>query len=95
MARLYDKYKDDGLVVLGVHAWNGRESEGDVRKFVEEYKVTYPVLLGGREAHQELYKCEYVPRVFFIDRRGRIVATHVGFDEGDVAKFEKRIEDLL
>lgn len=95
MERLYDKYKDDGLVVLGIHAWNGRESKGDVRKFVEEYKLTYPVLLGGHKTHRELYKCEYVPRVFFIDRRGRIVATHVGFDESDSTRFEKRIKDLL
>ena len=92
---MYDKYKDDGLVVLGVHAWTGRESKGDVKKFVRERKVTYPILLGGAEVHRNLYKCKYVPRVFFIDRTGRIVATMLGFDPGDERKLERHIRELL
>ena len=95
MAALYDKYKDDGLVVLGVHAWTGRESKGDVKKFVGEHKVTYPILLGGREAHRSLYKCKYVPRVFFIDRKGWIVATRLDFKPGDERKIERQIRELL
>ena len=92
---MYDKYKDDGLVVLGVHAWTGRESKGDVKKFVSENKVTYPILLGGKEAHRSLYKCKFVPRVFFIDRTGRIAATKLGFDPGDERKIERQILELL
>jgi len=92
---LYKKYKDDGLVVLGVHAWTGRESKADVEAFVKEFDLTYPVLLGGIDVHGELYKCQYVPRVFFIDRKGRIAATVVGFEDDSTEKFEEMIKGLL
>lgn len=82
-------------MVLGVHAWTGRESKGDVKKFVREQKVTYPILLGGREAHRSLYRCKFVPRVFFIDRAGRITATRLGFNSGDEWKIERQIRELL
>jgi hypothetical protein len=92
---LYKDFKDDGLVVLGVHAWTGRESKADVEAFVKEFDLTYPVLLGGLKAHRELYKCEFVPRVFFIDRKGRIAATELGFEEDSEEKFEQMIKGLL
>ncbi len=82
-------------MVLGVHAWTGRESKADVEAFVKEFDLTYPVLLGGVDVHGELYKCELVPRVFFIDRRGRIAATEVGFEEDSKEKFENMIKGLL
>ena len=82
-------------MVLGVHAWTGRESRSDVKKFVKERGVTYPILLGGRDAHKDLYKCTFVPRAFFIDRRGRIAATKLGFDPGDEKKMAGIIKDLL
>ena len=93
--KLYHKYRDDGVVVLGVHAWSERESKSVVREFVAKYQVTHPVLLGGREAHRKLYKCIYVPRLFFIDRRGRIAATKVGFDPGAEKDIEKTLRSLL
>jgi peroxiredoxin len=83
------------VVVLSVHAWAGRESKKDVKAFVDKHKITYPVLLGGRTAHKELYKCKYVPRTFFIDRNGRIASTKLGFDPGDEKQMEKIVRDLL
>ncbi len=82
-------------MVLGVHAWTGRESKADVEAFVKEFDLTYPVLLGGIDVHGELYKCQYVPRVFFIDRKGRIAATVVGFEDDSTEKFEEMIKGLL
>ena len=92
---MYNEYKGDGFVVLGVHAWTGRESRADVEAFVKEYDLTYPVLLGGVEVHRELYRCQYVPRVFFVDRRGRIAATVVGFEGDSAEKIEDMIKGLL
>ena len=92
---MHDKYKDEGVVILGVHAWTERESESVVKEFVEQYKIRHPVLLGGREAHRELYKCKYVPRVFFIDRRGRIAATKLDFKAGDEKEMERIVRNLL
>ncbi len=92
---MYNEYKGDGFVILGVYAWTGRESRADVEAFVKEYDLTYPVLLGGVDVHGGLYKCELVPRVFFIDRRGRIAATELGFEEDSADKFEEMIKGLL
>lgn len=82
-------------MVLGVHAWTGKESKADVEAFVKEFEVTYPVLLGGADVHSHLYKSQYVPRVFFIDKKGRIAATVVGFEDDSTEKFEKMIKGLL
>ena len=66
-----------------------------MREFVEENNLTHPVLLGGAEAHRELYRCKYVPTNFWIDRTGRIVGAEVGFDPEHVDDMERMIRKLL
>lgn len=67
---LYDKYKDEGLVVLGV---NQDESIEAIRKFVDIYNLTFPILIDpGEKVSDDLYDVFSIPRTFFIDRNGVI-----------------------
>jgi hypothetical protein len=66
-----------------------------VREFAKENKLTHPILLGGREAHRELYRCKYVPTNFWIDRTGRIVGAEEGFEPEHVDEMEQMIRNLL
>lgn len=94
---LYKKYQDKGLVVVGV----ALDDEGAkvVKPFVEEYKINYPLALGGPQAPggpeaQHAYGgIQGIPTTFIIDKTGKIVDTFVGSREADV--FEKKIQPLL
>ena len=69
------KYKDDGLVFLGI---NTQDTEEAARKFLEEYSITYPNGQdpGGRIAID--YGTWGLPESFFIDAAGQITYKHVG-----------------
>ncbi len=88
---LYQKYHDKGLEIVSVNVkW---DEESDARRFVERYRLPFPV---GRDSSGSVggpYGVDATPVSVFIDRRG-IVAE---IKEGELGKqgFEERIEPLL
>lgn len=89
---LYAKYKSRGLVVVGVSVDDTIEQ---LRPFVAEYQMNYPVLLGvSNDAIQEAYGPMWgLPTTFIIDRRGKICQKHMGLTAKE--QFEKAILGLL
>ena len=67
---LYGQFKDKGLVVLAVSA----DDEAKIRKFIDQQKYCYPVLLdAGGKVSQE-FAVEGIPHSFVFDREGKMVA---------------------
>lgn len=93
ITKLHEKYKDRGLVVLAVNAWD--EDEETIRSFMKSKKLAHPVLLNGRSTYYEVYRSRGVPKTYWIDREGKVVGSHLGFSPGDEKEFEKMIESLL
>jgi cytochrome c biogenesis protein CcdA/thiol-disulfide isomerase/thioredoxin len=91
----YDKYKDHGLVVIGVHApeFAFEKDPGNVRRAVADLKVTYPVALDNDYAIWQAFNNQYWPAHYFIDAAGRIRAHHFG--EGNYDESEQTIRKLL
>ncbi len=89
------KYKDHGLVVLGVHApeFAFEKDPANVRKAVQDLGVTYPVALDSNLAIWQAFNNQYWPAHYFIDAEGRIRAHHFG--EGEYDKSERIIQTLL
>ena len=89
------KYKDAGLVVIGVHAPEfGFEKElVNVEKAVRELSVTFPVPIDSDHRIWRAFSNEYWPADYFIDGKGRIRYHHFG--EGEYAKSEQIIQELL
>lgn len=89
------KYKDAGLVVIGVHAPEfGFESDlANVRNAVSDLNVTYPVPLDSNHSIWTNFRNEYWPADYIIDAKGRIRYHHFG--EGDYDKSERVIQKLL
>ena len=89
------KYKDHGLVVIGVHApeFAFEKDLGNVRRAVHDLKVDYPVALDGDLAIWQAFHNEYWPAHYFIDAEGRIRAHHFG--EGEYDSSERIIQKLL
>jgi cytochrome c biogenesis protein CcdA/thiol-disulfide isomerase/thioredoxin len=89
------KYKDHGLVVIGVHApeFAFERDTANVKRAVAELHVTYPVAVDSNLAIWKAFANEYWPAHYFIDARGRIRAHRFG--EGEYGKSEKIIRQLL
>lgn len=70
----YKQYKDKGLVILGVEMNSGVK---DVKRFVEENDITFPVLLDKGEV-AKLYEVHGLPTSFLIAPDGTIVKKFLG-----------------
>lgn len=71
----WQKYKDRGVVFLGV---NIQDKEEDARAFMKEFGITY---LNGRDASGKIvvdYGVWGIPETFFVDAQGRITYKHAG-----------------
>ncbi|NIS83002.1 MAG: redoxin domain-containing protein [Anaerolineales bacterium] len=78
----YERYKDDGLVVLAV---DFDEPAGDVESFRDELGLTFPLLLDPGAKVQKLYRNRSYPSSFFVDADGVIQVQHIGvMTEGQI-----------
>jgi thiol-disulfide isomerase/thioredoxin len=91
----YDKYKDHGLVVIGVHApeFAFEKDQGNVRRAVKDLAVNYPVVLDNDYAIWQSFNNQYWPAHYFIDSQGRIRGHHFG--EGGYDETENTLRELL
>jgi thiol-disulfide isomerase/thioredoxin len=91
----YAKYKDHGLVVIGVHSpeFAFEKDPVNVRRAVGELGVTYPVALDNDYAIWQGFNNQYWPAHYFIDADGHIRGHHFG--EGDYEESERTIRQLL
>jgi len=89
------KYKDAGLVVIGVHApeFGFEKDPANVKNAVSDLKIAYPIPIDSNHAIWSAFHNEYWPADYFIDRKGRIRYHHFG--EGEYEKAERVIQELL
>ncbi|MBV6305262.1 cytochrome c biogenesis protein DipZ [Candidimonas humi] len=90
-----DRYRNQGLVVIGVHApeFAFERDIGNVKRAVHKLGVDYPVAIDNNYAIWRAFNNEYWPAHYFVDAQGRIRYHHFG--EGDYAKSEQVIQELL
>ncbi len=89
------KYKDAGLVVIGVHApeFPFEKDEANVAWAVKTFGVAYPVPMDNNYAIWRSLNNNYWPADYLIDGHGRVRYHHFG--EGDYAESERQIQQLL
>lgn len=90
-----EKYRDQGLVVIGVHApeFAFERDVGNVTKAMKNLGITYPVAIDNDYRIWRAFNNEYWPAHYFADAQGRIRYHHFG--EGDYAESERVIQQLL
>lgn len=78
MQQFYEEYADEDYVVLAVNVTPSEKSKEDVASFIEEYALTFPVLMDeeGEITHQ--YEILSYPTSYFIDSHGVIRKKIVG-----------------
>lgn len=91
----YNKYKDQGFVVVGVHTpeFQFEHETSNVTQAITQYKIAYPVAQDNDYATWNNYNNEYWPAEYLIDATGAIRRTHFG--EGEYDQMEKAIRALL
>ena len=91
----YSKYKDSGLVVIGIHTpeFPFEKNEANVRKAVRKFGVAFPVALDNDYRLWRGFHNQFWPAHYFIDATGRVRYHHFG--EGDYEQSEPWIRTLL
>ncbi|MDG0815994.1 cytochrome c biogenesis protein DipZ [Bdellovibrio svalbardensis] len=90
-----EKYKDQGLVVIGVHTpeFAFEKDPENVAKALTDLGITYPVAMDNNYSIWNTFENRYWPAHYFFDRNGKI--RHHHFGEGGYAKSEQVIQELL
>lgn len=88
MAALHEKYKDKGLLVVGI---SSDQSEGPWRKAMEKFKMVWPqVRSAEKDRVGEIYGIRTIPYAILIDHNGMIVARNLRGEE-----LENKIAEIL
>ena len=70
----YERYRDQGLVVLGIDVNDFRQ---DARRFMKRYGLTYPVVYDGKGSTVGKWGVRGFPETFFVDRTGKLVGERI------------------
>lgn len=89
---LHEKYKDRGMTVVGIQV---QDQPDGLKPFVQQYKMTYPVLVGmGHDDLEEAFAPMWgLPTTFIISRDGLICRKRMGLHAKE--QFEKDVLGLL
>ncbi|MCA9384870.1 MAG: redoxin family protein, partial [Candidatus Magasanikbacteria bacterium] len=90
-----DKYKDLGLVIVGIHTpeFAFEKKRENVVEAMKKYGITFPVVMDNDYGTWNAYQNSYWPRKYLIDLDGNIVYDHIG--EGQYEETEMKIQELL
>jgi len=70
--KLYRRYRSEGVAVLAVTL--DKNSKQKVESFVDEHRISFPILLDEEGEVERLYPSMTIPFTYVIDREGRVVA---------------------
>ncbi len=100
----HDKYKDKGLMILGVTNYFGRaegrqltpEEELDyLRQFKKKYRLPYGFAIANTDDNDQNYGISAIPTTFLIDRRGAVRLITLGASEEESQQLGEMIKKLL
>ena len=87
LKELYGRYKDQGLVLIGVHS---DKKDADGKAMVKELDMNWPIALDGAVATMKSFNCDSYPDYCVIDRKGL-----VRFCDLSNAEVDRAVEALL
>jgi thiol-disulfide isomerase/thioredoxin len=90
-----EKYKDQGLVVIGVHSpeFAFERKVDNVKRAAHDLGLGFPIAIDNEFAIWRSFSNQYWPAHYFVDAQGRIRFHHFG--EGEYERSEQVIRQLL
>jgi peroxiredoxin len=89
---LYKRFKDSGLVIIGVSVDN---EAANAKKFLTSVKVSFPIVHDAAHQVTGKYSPPRMPTSYVIDKTGKIRFVHAGFRKEDGKKLEEEVTKLL
>ena len=95
MTQLYAKYRDRGLVVVGIHTpeFPFERSASNVQAALKRHGITYPVAQDNDSRTWNAYSNQYWPAQYIVDQNGKVVFQHAG--EGQYEEIDRTVGRLL
>ena len=87
---LHEKYSAGDFVMIGISLDDNSEI---VKNFIDQYKVTYPIVMGNEDVANSYGGIRGIPTTFVVDKEGKVYKKYIGYTEGKV--FEEDITALL
>jgi peroxiredoxin len=94
LEKLYRKYKDRGVVVLGISMDFGSGAVQKVKGYAETNDLTYLMLMDDGKA-SDTYRIYNIPATYILDRNHVIVKIYKGYMAGLGDRIAEEIERLL
>ncbi len=92
MNELQNRYGNQGLVVVAV---NVDQNIADAKKFLSQHPARFKIAYDSTGESAKQLDLKGMPSTFLVNRRGEIVATHVGFRTADKHELESKVRALL
>ena len=92
MEKLYRRFKDKGLEIVAV---NLHEDRSSVQSFVDEYELSFTVLLDSTGRVGATYGARSIPTTYILDRDGFVLAGTIGTREWNTEEYLNLFEKLL
>ena len=92
MEKLHQKFKDEDFVMVSI---NLQEPALQVKKFFEEFKLTFTALLDSTAEVAIFFGINAIPATFILDREGSVIGKALGPREWDSRKSIRLFEHLM
>lgn len=91
----WEKYKDLGLVIIGVHSpeFEFEKDSRNSKEAIKKYKITWPNILDNEYKVWNLWGTHAWPTKHLINHTGQIIYSHTG--EGNYLETEIKIQEAL
>lgn len=83
---IYERYKDHGVMVVGVATWDKPE---DTKRAIDQLKIPYPQIMNAQQIGSDAYGIRGIPEILIIDGKGIIRAR--GLREGNIEEALKQV----
>lgn len=95
LQKLYETYREQGLEIVAVESFRDTKQ---ATAFIEDKGLTFTMLQNGAddaEVVSSVFGVYGYPTSLLVDREGRVMYAHLGFELGDEQKLEEEIRSLL
>lgn len=95
LQKIYDKYKEKGVEVIALNPVDSKIEKDEMLSFADEHKLSYHLAQIPKHSIEEMYLVRYFPTIFIIDKKGKVVYSHQGYNTLFKDKISKIIEGKL
>lgn len=104
LTRWHQKYKDKGLVILGITKYYGHGDQEPMtpgqelaflREFKKRYKLPYGIVVGEKDVNELNYGVNSIPMSFLLDRKGVLRYISPGASDEEIESLGKMIQKLV